>query len=175
PEKDTCGRVECHAAQTPGPPTHGLPLGWSFLYHPGLADPPPPWMSASPFLVVSALVLVLVNAFFVAAEFAMVRVRPTRVSALAQEGGWRAQVLARTQKHLDTFLSATQLGITLSSLGLGWLGEPAFAELLGGAFAALGITSPVVIRNTSVAVAFALITFLHIVIGELAPKSYAIR
>src|SRR5262245_29720851 len=137
----------------------GLPPGPSFLYHRRLAGSPPPWMSASPLLVASALVLVLINAFFVAADFAMVRVRATRVAALAQEGGWRAQVLASTQKHIDTFLSATQLGITLTSLGLGWLGEPAFADLLSGLFETLGVTSPRVIHNTSVAVAFAGITF----------------
>src|SRR5439155_9989670 len=67
------------------------------------------------------------------------------------------------------------LGITLSSLALGWIGEPAFAHLLAPVFEALGIDSPTVIHNTSVAVAFAVITFLHIVVGELAPKSYAIR
>jgi CBS domain containing-hemolysin-like protein len=76
---------------------------------------------------------------------------------------------------MDAFLSAAQLGVTLTSLGLGWVGEPAFAHLFAGAFAAFGIESPRVIQNTSIAVAFALITFLHIVLGELAPKSYAIR
>jgi len=105
----------------------------------------------------------------------MVRVRPTRMAALAAEGHWQARAVIAMQRRLDRFLSATQLGITLTSLGLGWLGEPAFANMLGGMFAALGITSPVVIRNTSITIAFAFITFLHIVVGELAPKSYAIR
>ena len=132
-------------------------------------------MVSDPLLVVVALALVLVNACFVAAEFAMVRVRPTRVQQLAEEGHWQARVLASLQRRLDAFLSATQLGVTLTSLGLGWIGEPAFANLLSGVFAALGIESPRVIQNTSIAVAFAVITFLHIVLGELVPKSYAIR
>jgi CBS domain containing-hemolysin-like protein len=132
-------------------------------------------MAAHPFLLAFALGLVLLNAFFVAAEFAMVKVRATRIAQLAEAGNVRARAAAAAQRRLDAFLSATQLGITLSSLGLGWVGEPAFAHLLHPVFEALGIGSPRVIRNTSVAVAFALITVLHIVVGELAPKSYAIR
>src|SRR5213594_2161327 len=132
-------------------------------------------MVSDPLLVALALGLVVVNAFFVAAEFAMVRVRATRIEALAAEGHWQARLAAALHRRLDVFLSATQLGITLSSLGLGWIGEPAFAHLLAPVFAAAGIESESVIHNTSVAVAFAVITFLHIVLGELAPKSYAIR
>jgi CBS domain containing-hemolysin-like protein len=132
-------------------------------------------MASDPLFIAVALGLVVVNALFVAAEFAMVRVRPTRVQELADEGHWQARVLATLQRRLDAFLSATQLGITLTSLGLGWIGEPAFAHLLAGVFAALGIESPRVIQNTSIAAGFAVITFLHIVIGELVPKSYAIR
>ncbi len=132
-------------------------------------------MAADPLLVALAFALVLVNAFFVAAEFAMVRVRTSRMEPLVEAGDWRARAVVAAHRRLDAFLSATQLGITLSSLGLGWIGEPAFAHLLAPVFAALGIESPVVVRNTSVAVAFVVITFLHIVVGELAPKSYAIR
>ena len=132
-------------------------------------------MVSDPLLVALALALVVVNAFFVAAEFAMVRVRATRVATLAAEGHWQARLVAALQRRLDVFLSATQLGITLSSLGLGWIGEPAFAHLLVPLFAALGIESERVIENTSIAVAFATITVLHIVLGELAPKSFAIR
>jgi CBS domain containing-hemolysin-like protein len=132
-------------------------------------------MSSDPLLIAVALGLVLVNAFFVAAEFAMVRVRATRMAPMAEAGDWQARAVLAAQQRLDAFLSATQLGITLTSLGLGWIGEPAFAHLLAGVFAALGVESPRVIHNTSVAVAFAIITLLHIVIGELAPKSYAIR
>jgi len=132
-------------------------------------------MVSDPLLVALALALVVVNAFFVAAEIAMVRVRATRVATLAAEGHWQARLVAALQRRLDVFLSATQLGITLSSLGLGWIGEPAFAHLLVPLFAALGIESERVIENTSIAVAFATITVLHIVLGELAPKSFAIR
>ncbi len=132
-------------------------------------------MAASPLLILFAFVLILINAFFVAAELAMVRVRSTQVAALVEAGGWRAQALASAQGRLDAFLSATQLGITLTSLGLGWIGEPAFSRLLMGMFRSLGIESDRVIHNASVAMAFAVITILHIVVGELAPKSYAIR
>jgi CBS domain containing-hemolysin-like protein len=132
-------------------------------------------MSSDALQIVLALVLVLVNAFFVAAEFAMVRVRATRVESLAEAGHWQARLVKSLQQRLDSFLSATQLGITLTSLGLGWVGEPAFAHLLSGVFEALGIESPRMIRNISVAVGFAIISFLHIVVGELAPKTYAIR
>src|SRR5207244_13453304 len=102
-------------------------------------------------------------------------VRTTRVAELARAGDWRAKAVAAAQRRLDAFLSATQLGVTLTSLGLGWIGEPAFQHLLEPAFAALGITSERVIENTSITVAFALITFLHLVLGELVPKSYTIR
>ena len=132
-------------------------------------------MPSDAVLVLVALGLVLLNAFFVAAEFAMVRVRTTRVAELTLAGDWRAKAVEAAQRRLDAFLSATQLGVTLTSLGLGWIGEPAFQHLLEPAFAALGITSPRVIENTSITVAFALITFLHIVLGELVPKSYTIR
>ena len=132
-------------------------------------------MPSDAVLVLVALGLVLLNAFFVAAEFAMVRVRTTRVAELTLAGDWRAKAVEAAQRRLDAFLSATQLGVTLTSLGLGWIGEPAFQHLLEPAFAALGITSERVIENTSITVAFALITFLHIVLGELVPKSYTIR
>ncbi len=132
-------------------------------------------MPADPLLVALAFGLVLLNAFFVAAEFAMVRARATRMEALAEAGNWQARFVTRLQGRLDQLLSATQLGVTLTSLGLGWVGEPAFARLLAPVFAAHGIESQRAIENTSVAVAFALITFLHIVLGELVPKSYAIR
>ncbi|TMA61426.1 MAG: HlyC/CorC family transporter, partial [Deltaproteobacteria bacterium] len=132
-------------------------------------------MPSDPVFVFVALGLILLNAFFVAAEFAMVRVRATRITELARAGDWRAKAVAAAQRRLDAFLSATQLGVTLTSLGLGWIGEPAFQHLLEPVFAALGITSERVIENTSITVAFALITFLHIVLGELVPKSYTIR
>src|SRR5579864_7524817 len=99
-------------------------------------------MVSDPFFIALAVALVLLNAFFTAAEFAVVRVRATRMEALAAAGNWQARLVRSIQRRLDAFLSATQLGITLTSLGLGWIGEPAFANLLGGTFAALGIESP---------------------------------
>ena len=132
-------------------------------------------MTSDPLLLAAAFGLVLLNALFTAAELAVARIRTTRVAELAQEGDWRAKAVQVHQTRFEHFLSATQLGITLSSLGLGWIGEPAFADLLEPAFAALGVTSAAAQRNTAVAVAFTLITFLHIVLGELVPKAYAIR
>jgi CBS domain containing-hemolysin-like protein len=131
-------------------------------------------MASDPLLVAFALAIVLLNAFFVAAEYSMVRVRATRIAELVKQGNWRAKLVERTLQNLDTFLPAIQLGITFTSLGLGWIGEPAFARLLAGVFSALGIDSPNVIRNTSIAVGFAVISFLHIVFGELVPRYYTI-
>jgi len=118
--------------------------------------------------------LVLVNSFFVAAEFALVKVRSTRLQQLAAEGHLRARYAQRVVSKLDAYLSATQLGITLASLGLGWLGEPAVASLLRPLFALTGLPGSI-IHTVAFAIAFALITLLHIVLGELAPKSLAIR
>src|SRR5680860_1181815 len=120
-------------------------------------------------------VLVFLNGFFVAAEFAIVKVRETRVSELASEGGKRAQIAVHILEHLDAYLSATQLGITMASLGLGWIGEPALAHILSPPLGYLGITSDTALHTASAITAFAFITFLHIVLGELVPKSIAIR
>jgi CBS domain containing-hemolysin-like protein len=125
--------------------------------------------------VVLALLLVALNGFFVAAEFGIVTLRKTRVRAIAKTSGLRGRILAKVHSRLDAYLSACQLGITLASLGLGWVGEPAFASLLQPAFSLLGVTSPDVIHGVSIVVAFSVISFLHIVVGELAPKSLAIR
>ncbi len=122
-----------------------------------------------------AVGLVFLNAFFTAAELSMARVRNTRMEELTQEGDWRASAVRGHQERLQYFLSATQLGITLASLGLGWVGEPAFAHFVAPVLAAVGVTSDVVLHNVSAAVAFLFITFLHIVVGELVPKAYAIR
>jgi CBS domain containing-hemolysin-like protein len=126
-------------------------------------------------LVVLALLLVALNGFFVAAEFGIVTLRKTRVRAIAKTTGLRGRILYKVHSQLDAYLSACQLGITLASLGLGWVGEPAFARLLEPAFAFLGVTSPQVIHGVSFVIAFGVISFLHIVVGELAPKSLAIR
>lgn len=125
--------------------------------------------------VVLAIVLVALNGFFVAAEFGIVTLRKTRIRAIAKTGGLRGRILAKVHGRLDAYLSACQLGITLASLGLGWIGEPAFAALLEPAFHLLGVTSEQVIHGVSFVIAFGVISFLHIVVGELAPKSLAIR
>jgi CBS domain containing-hemolysin-like protein len=124
-----------------------------------------------------ALLLVAANGFFVATEFAIVKVRSTRLQALVDDGKPGAANALKMTEKLDAYLSATQFGITLASLGLGWLGEPAFAHLLEPLLdrvvpegAAVGLS-----HTISVAIAFAIITFLHIVLGELAPKSLAIQ
>jgi CBS domain containing-hemolysin-like protein len=123
-----------------------------------------------------ALLLVLANGFFVASEFAIVKIRATRLQALADEGRPGAANALKMVSKLDAYLSATQFGITLASLGLGWLGEPAFAHLLEPVLTQLVPVGGEALAHTiSVAIAFAIITFLHIVVGELAPKSLAIQ
>lgn len=125
--------------------------------------------------VVLALFLVALNGFFVAAEFGIVTLRKTRVRAIAKTGGLRGRILFKVHSQLDAYLSACQLGITLASLGLGWVGEPAFASLLEPVFMLVGVTNEKLIHGVSFVVAFSVISFLHIVVGELAPKSLAIR
>ncbi|HWV08182.1 hemolysin family protein [Pseudomonas sp.] len=126
-------------------------------------------------LVLFAFFLVLLNGFFVAAEFAIVKLRATKVEALAVKNGWRGHILRTVHNQLDAYLSACQLGITLASLGLGWVGEPAFAHLLEPLLGAMGIESPKAISAIAFFTAFFIISYLHIVVGELAPKSWAIR
>jgi CBS domain containing-hemolysin-like protein len=126
-------------------------------------------------LVAGALLLVFLNGFFVALEFSLVKLRETRIKTIAQTKGWRGRILAKVHTQLDAYLSACQLGITLASLGLGWIGEPAFAKMLDPLFAKTGISSPELIHSISFAFAFCTISFLHIVVGEQAPKSMAIR
>lgn len=118
--------------------------------------------------------MVLLNGFFVSAEFAIVKIRSSRMDALIEEGRKSAVIAKNLLQHLDGYLSACQLGITLCSLGLGWLGEPLIAGLLGPAFDAAGFTDRAS-RMTSLALSFILIAVLHIVLGELAPKSLAVR
>jgi CBS domain containing-hemolysin-like protein len=120
--------------------------------------------------------LVLANGFFVAAEFALVAVRRSRIDHLADEGDKSAKVVQSALKHLDRYISGTQLGITLSSLALGWIGEPALAALIDRGFEAIGIAVPSAAVHSAAAIttAFLIITFLHIVLGELAPKSFAL-
>jgi CBS domain containing-hemolysin-like protein len=121
------------------------------------------------------LFLVAANGFFVAAEFALVKVRASQLRPLAKTGGWRVKLALRATKHLDAALSATQLGITLASLGLGWVGEPFLAKRIEPLLAGWGIDDPTTIHSIAFALAFTVITFLHIIFGELAPKSLAIQ
>ena len=127
------------------------------------------------FKILAILFLVVLNGFFVAAEFAIVKVRWTQIEPLAKKKNMRAKLAENMLIHLDAYLSATQLGITLASLGLGWLGEPFVAELLRPLLLQLGVHSPTLLHSLSFTIGFSFITFLHIVIGELAPKSLAIQ
>lgn len=125
--------------------------------------------------ILTVLFLVLLNGFFVASEFAIVKVRDSQIASLAGQGAKRVKIARHVIAHLDAYLSATQLGITLASLALGWVGEPFIAHMLHPLFTLAGVKSGAVITATSFGIAFAIITFLHIVLGELAPKSLAIR
>lgn len=121
------------------------------------------------------LVLVLFNAFFVVSEFAIVKIRRTKLEELVGAGNKRAGIALKITEHLDSYLSAIQLGITLASLGLGWVGEPAvarlFEDLMGGFFK----DNPILLHSVSFGTAFGLITLMHVVLGELIPKSLAIQ
>jgi CBS domain containing-hemolysin-like protein len=122
------------------------------------------------------VVLVVANAFFVAAEFALVSVRRTRIDELVTQGNEAAKWVQKATKDPDRFIAATQLGITLASLGLGWLGEPALAHLLEPIVALVpGPLRSGVSHGLAAAIAFGSITFLHVVVGELAPKSIALQ
>ena len=123
--------------------------------------------------VLLVLFLVLANGFFVAAEFALVGVRRSRVETLAAGGDVRARRLLTLLDNLNAYISATQLGITMASLALGWVGEPVFAHLLEAPLK--GVVSEVTLHTLSFAIAFSIITFLHIVLGELAPKTLALE
>ena len=114
--------------------------------------------------VVLVILLVLANGFFVASEFALVGVRRSRVATLAAAGDKRAQRLLGLLDHLNAYISATQLGITLASLALGWIGEPVVAHLLEAPLS--GRISPALLDTIAFTVAFSVITFLHIVIGR---------
>jgi CBS domain containing-hemolysin-like protein len=137
---------------------------------PGAVPQINPWLGLA-----LGVLLVLINGFFVAAEFALVKVRPTQIDPYVQRGERRAKVARHMVRHLDAYLSATQLGITLASLALGWIGEPAFAWILEPLITKIPGASPAVVHSVSLTAAFLVITVLHIVLGELAPKSVAIR
>ena len=124
--------------------------------------------------VAAIVALVALNAFFVACEFSVVKVRMTQLDALLEEGNLRARFVKHVRAHLDAYLSATQLGITLASLALGWIGEQSLVSILQPALAAAHIYSYTLVTSLAIVLAFAGITFLHIVFGELAPKYIAI-
>ncbi|MCB8814976.1 hemolysin family protein [Desulfosporosinus shakirovi] len=126
-------------------------------------------------MVLIAFLLVGLNGIFVAAEFAMVKVRKTRLAELAENGSRRAQSALEVTSQLDAYLSACQLGITLSSLGLGWIGEPAIAALIEPLFEGIAGWNTIYTHSISIAIAFSIISLLHIVLGELVPKSLAIQ
>lgn len=123
----------------------------------------------------AVLALVALNGFFVAAEFALVKVRSSQLDSLADEGNRQADLARRITGNLDAYLSACQLGITLASLGLGWLGEPFLARMIEPFMLRFGFTSEHVIHGVAFAFAFSIITTLHITLGEQAPKILAIQ
>lgn len=122
-----------------------------------------------------ALLLLLLNAFFVLAEFASVKVRPTRIQELMEDGDPRAVVLQKVQKHLDEYLSVCQVGITLASIGLGFVGEPSIARLVEPLIAWTGTFQQKVAHGIAITVSYIAVSVLHIVLGEMVPKSVAIR
>ena len=122
------------------------------------------------------LLLLLANAFFVASEFALVSVRQTRIQQLANEGNKTADVTLKALSSLDRYIAATQLGITIASLGLGWVGESTLATIIHPLFEFLpNISGSVATHSIAAIIAFTLITFMHVVIGELMPKSIALQ
>ncbi|MEP7337328.1 MAG: hemolysin family protein [Acidobacteriota bacterium] len=134
-------------------------------------------MSAALLKILAVLLLVLANGFFVAVEFALVSVRRARIETLAAAGKTSAQAVLRALDHLDTMLSATQFGITLASLALGAVGESTLAHLAEPVIAKIvwGPAAPLIAHSIAVAIALAVITYLHLVLGEYAPKALAIE
>lgn len=127
------------------------------------------------FQLIIIFFFVFLNGFFVAAEFAIVKVRASQVEFRALKGGLAAKTAKKIHDNLDVYLSACQVGITLASLALGWIGEPFLAKEFEPVFARFGVGSPAVVHGVAFGVAFAIITYLHIVLGEMAPKSLSIR
>lgn len=125
--------------------------------------------------VLAVFVLIATNGFFVAAEFALVKVRATRIEQLVNEGKGAARVVQYQIHHLDTYIAATQLGITLASLALGWIGEPSLAHLVEPLFAWTGALAEGLSHSLAVAISFFLITAGHIILGELVPKAIALQ
>jgi CBS domain containing-hemolysin-like protein len=131
-------------------------------------------MSSESSGILIIILLLAINAFFVAAEFALVKARAFRIDLLADQGSRAAKLTQRIQLNLESYLAACQLGITMASLGLGWVGEPVVAALLEPAFHALGLSDKVV-HTTAFILGFLIFSSLHIIIGEQVPKTFAIR
>jgi CBS domain containing-hemolysin-like protein len=127
------------------------------------------------FKLLGVVLIVAINGFFVVAEFSLVKVRSSQLDPLIEKGDRCAMSARHILQHLDSYLSATQLGVTMASLALGWVGEPYVAQLIEPAFAIFGITSVTLINTVAVILGFAVITFLHITLGELGPKYIAIN
>lgn len=125
-------------------------------------------------MVVLAFFLVFLNGFFVLSEFAIVKVRKTRLEELAKSGNSTAKLALQITDNLDSYLSATQLGITLSSLALGWVGEPAIARILSFMFLGFFEKNFILLHTASFIIAFLFITLLHVILGEIVPKSIAL-
>jgi CBS domain containing-hemolysin-like protein len=136
---------------------------------------PPPAVASLGLRLAAVAALVAANALFVAAEFSLVAARRTRIEAMIRRGDRRAVSARAVMQNITRFISGTQLGITLTSLGLGWIGEPALAEPIARWFAALPPTlAAVATHGVAVSLAFILITYLHVVLGELVPKALAL-
>lgn len=127
------------------------------------------------FKLIGVLLIVGVNGFFVVAEFSIVKIRSSQLDTLIDKGDRRAVFARHVTEHLDAYLSATQLGVTMASLALGWVGEPYIAQLIEPFFALAGVTTPALVNTVAVILGFAIITFLHITLGELGPKYIAIN
>ncbi len=137
--------------------------------------PDPPSLTLATSSLIAVLALVAVNGFFVAAEFAMVAARRSKLDEMIARGDRGAKTVQAALQHLDRYIAGTQLGITIASLALGWIGEPVLAGLFDQFFRTMGLNpSPTATHVAAVPVAFFLLTFFHIVLGELAPKSIAL-
>jgi CBS domain containing-hemolysin-like protein len=124
--------------------------------------------------LVGVALLVAMNAYFVATEFALVAVRRSQLKLWVRDGKPGAGAAMKAVEHLDDAIAATQLGITLASIGLGWIGKPAMAVLIVPSLAAMGVVDTRLVDTAAIAISFAVITFLHVVLGELAPKAVAL-
>jgi len=131
-------------------------------------------MDSTLYSLVAVILLLMTNAFFVAAEFALVKARGFRIESLAEQGNASAKLTVRIQRNLEAYLAACQLGITMASLGLGWVGEPAVAALLEPLFHKLGMPDAM-LHTSAFIVGFLIFSSLHIVVGEQVPKTLAIR